>query len=140
MSFVGYVYPCLVLTYLGQGAYLLVNPDQVSNLFWACLPRPVFWPMFAAALLASIVASQALISGTFSIIRQVTMLQTPQQRAHLVLASIQHAGTAADMLFALLHVVGGVSDVCCNTQQAGVAHLGVHRHKSLCEPAHRYPA
>jgi K+ transporter len=123
MSFVGYVYPCLVLTYLGQGAYLLVNPDQVSNLFWACLPRPVFWPMFVAALLASIVASQALISGTFSIIRQVTMLQTPQQRAHLVLVSIQHAGTAADMLFALLHVVVVVCQMSAALLNRQVLHI-----------------
>lgn len=55
----------------GQGAYLLVHPEDISNLYFSSVPSPVFWPMLVLATAATIVASQALITGSFSIIRQV---------------------------------------------------------------------
>lgn len=71
LGFCLYVYPCLMLTYFGQGAHLLVRPEDYKDVFWRSVPRPIFWPVFVAAILASVVASQALISGAFSIMRQV---------------------------------------------------------------------
>ncbi|GAX79004.1 hypothetical protein CEUSTIGMA_g6444.t1 [Chlamydomonas eustigma] len=65
-----FAYPCLIVAYLGQGAYLLVYPGDVSITFWASLPNSVYWPMVALATLAASVASQAVITGTFSILRQ----------------------------------------------------------------------
>jgi len=67
-------YPCLMLTYLGQGAYLLSHPTNVQTTFWSSVPERLFWPMLVLATLAAIVASQAVITGTFSIIRQATSL------------------------------------------------------------------
>lgn len=64
MSAVGVVYPCLVLIYLGQGAYLVANPATYSSLFYSAQPTPVYWPMFVISILASIVASQSIITGT----------------------------------------------------------------------------
>ncbi len=57
-----------------QGAYLLVYPENVSTIFWSSVPAPYAWPMLISATLAAIVASQALISGSFSIIRQAMTL------------------------------------------------------------------
>jgi KUP system potassium uptake protein len=70
MSFLLIAYPALVITYLGQAAYLMINPDNYSTVFYSCIPTPVYWPMFVIAVLAAIVASQAMISGAFSIVKQ----------------------------------------------------------------------
>jgi KUP system potassium uptake protein len=51
-------------------AYLLKFPSAISNPFFQCVPSQVFWPMLVVATLAAIIASQALISGTFSLISQ----------------------------------------------------------------------
>ena len=59
LSFLCVAYPSLIITYLGQAAFLMVNPDSYSTTFYACIPRPVYWPMFVVAVLAAIVASQA---------------------------------------------------------------------------------
>ncbi len=57
------VYPSVVITYLGQAAYLYRNPDDYVNTFYAAIPNPVYWPMFVIATLAAIVASQVCISS-----------------------------------------------------------------------------
>ena len=53
-----------------QGSYLLANPSTWNSMFWAALPTPVFWPMFVVATLAAIIASQAMISAVFQIVKQ----------------------------------------------------------------------
>ncbi|KAL2926628.1 Potassium transporter 5 [Bienertia sinuspersici] len=63
-------YPTLMITYTGQASWLRLHQDQVSNTFYDAIPGPLYWPMFTIAVLATIVASQAMISGTFSIIQQ----------------------------------------------------------------------
>lgn len=63
-------YPTLILAYTGQTSYLRKNMDDVSNTFYKSIPGPMYWPVFVVAVLAAIIASQALISGTFSIIKQ----------------------------------------------------------------------
>ena len=62
LSFSCVVYPSVVITYLGQAAYLYQNPDDYDNTFYASIPNPVYWPMFVIATLAAIVASQVCIS------------------------------------------------------------------------------
>ncbi|KAG8087964.1 hypothetical protein GUJ93_ZPchr0010g7724 [Zizania palustris] len=64
------VYPSLILAYAGQAAYLIKNPSKISTTFYSSTPEKLFWPMFIVATLSAIVASQALISASFSIIRQ----------------------------------------------------------------------
>ncbi|XP_073104746.1 potassium transporter 7-like isoform X2 [Elaeis guineensis] len=70
VAFVSVIYPCLVLQYMGQAAFLSKNFSVVPISFYKSIPEPVFWPVFVLATLAAIVASQAIISGTFSIIKQ----------------------------------------------------------------------
>ena len=69
------VFPALVLNYLGQGAYLLSGkPVLFSNLFYSCVPDAFKLPMLLLATLATVIASQALISGVFSLATQAVAL------------------------------------------------------------------
>jgi len=68
------VLPCLTLNYLGQGALVLADPTKASNPFYLLVPAPLLIPMIVLATLATIVASQAVISGAFSMARQAMQL------------------------------------------------------------------
>ncbi len=68
------VYPALLLNYLGQGAFLMIHPDRVENLFFRLAPSWGLLPLVAIATLATIIASQAVISGAFSLARQSVQL------------------------------------------------------------------
>ncbi|OGV69693.1 MAG: potassium transporter Kup [Lentisphaerae bacterium RIFOXYA12_FULL_48_11] len=68
------VLPALLLNYFGQGAYLLQNPDDVENLFYKLLPSWALYPMVVLATMATVIASQAIISGSFSLARQAVQL------------------------------------------------------------------
>eukprot|EP00250_Pteridium_aquilinum_P007757 c17413_g1_i1 orf=266-2647(-) len=70
IAFCGLVYPSLILTYAGEAAYLIKNPTHLNDAFYKSTPHSVFWLMFVISILAAIVASQALISATFSIVKQ----------------------------------------------------------------------
>ncbi|KAK2366377.1 potassium transporter [Trifolium repens] len=64
------IYPCLVMQYMGQAAFLSKNLESVHNSFYDSIPGPIFWPVFVIATMAAIVGSQATITATFSIIKQ----------------------------------------------------------------------
>ena len=66
--------PALLLNYFGQGALLLSRPAAASFLFYAMVPSWAHYPMVALAAMATIIASQAVISGVFSITRQAVQL------------------------------------------------------------------
>ena len=68
------VFPALLLNYFGQGALLLRDPSTVSNPFYLLAPRPLLYPLIVLATLAAIIASQALISGAFSLTQQLVQL------------------------------------------------------------------
>ncbi|XP_052201007.1 potassium transporter 10-like isoform X5 [Diospyros lotus] len=68
------VFPCLLLAYSGQAAYLMKNKDHVVDAFYLSIPESIYWPVFVVATFAAIVASQATISATFSIIEQALAL------------------------------------------------------------------
>ena len=68
------VLPCIYLNYLGQGALLLSDPAAVRNPFYLLAPDWALYPMVCLATMASIIASQAVISGAFSLTRQATQL------------------------------------------------------------------
>ena len=68
-------YPCLLLNYLGQGAFLLSGTAlRGGNLFYSMVPAAFLYPMVILATVATIIASQALISGAFSLISQAIAL------------------------------------------------------------------
>jgi KUP system potassium uptake protein len=66
--------PALLLNYFGQGALLITNPKAIANPFFLAAPRWALLPLVALSLMAAIIASQAVISGAYSLTRQATML------------------------------------------------------------------
>jgi KUP system potassium uptake protein len=68
------VAPALVLNYFGQGAVLIANPDTVRNPFYLLLPEWALYPMVALATAATVIASQAVISGAYSLTKQAVQL------------------------------------------------------------------
>jgi KUP system potassium uptake protein len=69
------VLPSLLLNYFGQGAILLHNPEAVINPFYALAPTWFIYPLIILASLATIIASQAVIAASFSLVRQGILLQ-----------------------------------------------------------------
>ena len=68
------VLPCLILNYAGQGALLLRDPSAITNPFYLLLPSALLYPMIILATAAAVIASQALISGVFSMAKQAIQL------------------------------------------------------------------
>ncbi len=73
-SWLTLVYPCLTLNYLGQGALLLAHPAAAQNPFYLMAPEWARLPLVAIATAATIIASQAVISGAFSVTYQAVQL------------------------------------------------------------------
>jgi KUP system potassium uptake protein len=69
-----FVLPALLLNYFGQGALVLEDPAAGANPFYAMVPPSLIYPMVALSTMATIIASQALISGAFSLTRQAIQL------------------------------------------------------------------
>ena len=69
-----FVFPALVLNYFGQGALLLRHPESISQPFFLLGPRWSIWPLVILATSATVIASQALISGAFSLTTQAMQL------------------------------------------------------------------
>jgi len=74
ISWLTLVYPCLMLNYLGQGALILGTPEAVQNPFFYMAPEWARLPLVGIATLATIIASQAVITGAFSVTRQAIQL------------------------------------------------------------------
>jgi KUP system potassium uptake protein len=74
ISWLTLVYPCLMLNYMGQGALLLGNPAAAENPFFYMAPEWSRLPMVFLATAATIIASQAVISGAFSVTHQAVQL------------------------------------------------------------------
>jgi KUP system potassium uptake protein len=68
------VFPALLLNYLGQGALLLARPESASSPFYLMAPTWLLYPLVIVATMAAVIASQALISGVFSLTRQAVQL------------------------------------------------------------------
>ena len=69
-----FVFPCLALNYLGQGALVLHHPAFRHNPFWAMAPAAAYWPILMLATAATVIASQAVITGAFSMTQQAVQL------------------------------------------------------------------
>ena len=70
----GFVLPALLLNYFGQGALILHNPDAIKNPFYLLAPQWALLPLILLATVATVIASQAVITGAFSISRQALQL------------------------------------------------------------------
>lgn len=69
-----FVFPCLILNYLGQGAMVLERPKTIENPFFLMIPKDYLLPMVLMATCATIIASQAVITGAFSMTQQAVQL------------------------------------------------------------------
>ena len=74
LAWYGLVLPALVLNYFGQGALLLRNPEAVQNPFYLLAPEWALYALVALSTVATVIASQAVISGAFSITQQAVQL------------------------------------------------------------------
>lgn len=86
-----FVWPCLILNYFGQGAGLLLNPEIVTNPFYGIVPKILLLPMVGLATMATIIASQAVITGLFSITMQAIQLNL-LPRMEIINTSGDHRG------------------------------------------------
>ena len=84
------VFPALVLNYMGQGALILDSPRAIDNPFFLLFPHWARIPMVLAATAATVIASQAVISGAFSVTRQAVQL------GFLPRLTIRHTSHAGD--------------------------------------------
>jgi len=74
IAWFGFVLPALMLNYFGQGAEILLNPESVKNPFYLLAPVWLLMPLVALSTAATVIASQAVISGAFSVSRQALQL------------------------------------------------------------------
>ena len=74
LAWFSFVLPALVLNYFGQGALLLAHPEAVDNPFFKMVPQVLLYPMIGLACIATVIASQAVISGAFSMTREAMSL------------------------------------------------------------------
>jgi KUP system potassium uptake protein len=91
LAWFGLALPCLILNYFGQGGLILFNPEAAANPFYLLAPRPLLYPLIALATMAAIIASQAMISGAFSLTQQCVQLGY-SPRVTIVHTSKQEAG------------------------------------------------
>ncbi|MDW2982579.1 MAG: potassium transporter Kup [Rhodanobacter sp.] len=74
LAWFGFVLPALLLNYFGQGALLLGDPLAISSPFYLMVPAPLLYPMILLSAAAAVIASQAVISGAFSMTREAMSL------------------------------------------------------------------
>jgi len=106
-----FVFPCLLLNYFGQGALVLRDATAVSNPFYLLAPRVLLYPMIVVATIAAVIASQALISGAFSLTQQcvqlgysprVTIIHTSAREAgQIYIPEVSHALLVSCLLIVL---------------------------------------
>ena len=73
-GWLAFVLPCLTLNYLGQGAFVLAERGAAENPFWMMVPEFAYWPVLLMATVATVIASQAVITGAFSVTQQAVQL------------------------------------------------------------------
>ena len=74
LSWMAFVFPCLLLGYIGQAAYISDDPAAWTNPFYNTVPPGCFWPSLIVAILAAVVASQATITAVFQLLAQIMKL------------------------------------------------------------------
>ncbi|WP_240769126.1 potassium transporter Kup [Paracoccus liaowanqingii] len=74
LAWIGLVWPALTLSYLGQGGMILAHPERAANPFFLMVPPWALLPLVILATMATVIASQAVISGAFSMIKQAVRM------------------------------------------------------------------
>ncbi|KAK2770431.1 hypothetical protein FQN53_005542 [Emmonsiellopsis sp. PD_33] len=82
VSWLCFAFPCLIITYCGQAAFISDHPEAILNPLFKSAPKGMYWPIFLLSILTSIVASQAMLTGTFQLMSQaIRMGYLPKIRA-----------------------------------------------------------
>ncbi len=90
LAWFGFVLPALLLNYFGQGALMLHNADAIKNPFYLLAPEWALFPLIGLATVATVIASQAVITGAFSVSRQALQL------GYLPRMHIQHTSESTE--------------------------------------------
>ena len=90
LAWFGFVLPALLLNYFGQGALMLHNPESIKNPFYLLAPEWALFPLIGLATVATVIASQAVITGAFSVSRQALQL------GYLPRMHIQHTSESTE--------------------------------------------
>lgn len=115
------VMPALLLNYFGQGALLLNNPEAVANPFYKMAPSWALYPLVALATMATVIASQALISGVFSLTRQAVQLGFSPRMA-IIHTSRQEIGQIYVPLVNYAVLLGAILLVLTFQSSSNIAH------------------
>jgi KUP system potassium uptake protein len=91
MAWLGLVLPALLINYFGQGALVLAHPAAIENPFYRLMPELLLLPMVALATAATVIASQAVITGAYSLVRQAIQLGL-MPRLAIVHTSAEYSG------------------------------------------------
>ena len=122
------VWPALLLSYFGQGAWLMVNPGKPSQLLYALVPDPLLPAMVILATLATVIASQSVITSAFSMTRQavqldflprVRVLQTSESEEGQIYVPV--ANGVLMVAVSLFVIAFGSSEALANAYGAAVA-------------------
>ena len=124
-----FVLPALVLNYYGQGALLLKDPTAIQNPFYLLAPGWALMPMVVLATAATVIASQAVISGAFSVARQAVQLgYLPRMRivhtSHMEAGQIYVPFTNWTLYFAVMALVFGFQSSSNLAAAYGIAVTG----------------
>ena len=132
--------PCLMLNYLGQGALCLAQPAAMANPFFTMIPHAVYWPVILLTTAATIIASQAVITGAFSVTQQAVQLglmprlnirRTSETVAGQIFVQPINVALAAGVLFLLFafrtssHMASAYGVAVTTTMVVTVVLLGV---------------
>jgi KUP system potassium uptake protein len=129
IAWFGLVFPALMLNYFGQGALLIADPGTLSNPFYLLAPQWALYPLVALATAATVVASQATISGTYSLTRQAIQLDflprmDVRQTSAKQIGQIYMPGANWLLLLVIVAVVAGFGSSTALASAYGVAVTG----------------
>lgn len=113
--------PCLLLNYFGQGALLLSQPEAMENPFYHMAPEGFLIPLLVIATLATIIASQAVISATFSLMKQAVLLGL-YPRIQIIQTSKEHQGQIYIPQMNLFLLMGTLLLILTFRSSSGLAH------------------
>jgi K+ transporter len=125
------VMPALTLNYFGQGALLLDTPEAVKNPFFMMAPDWALIPLVALATMATVIASQALITGAFSVTKQVIQLgylPAPADPAHQCERYRPDLSALCELGPVRLDRAGSRAVPFVKQSGSGLRHRGVYRH------------
>jgi KUP system potassium uptake protein len=108
LAWLALVQPALILNYFGQGALLLAHPEAIDNPFYRLYPSWALIPMVVLATVATVIASQAVITGAFSFTRQAIQLGLLPRLA------IRHTSKVSPARFTCRASISCCSPACCS--------------------------